>query len=103
MSANRIFLVCEAHPAIEDALCLAYRSGAKDQYRVERCRCLGQCGCPARELARQHDWFKAHAECGVDRFKLAFHRPQGWDVSAPAQDTPAGAVRLALINGSKHE
>jgi hypothetical protein len=102
MSANRIFLVCEAHPAIEEALCLASRHDAQSQYRIERCRCLGMCGCPARELARQHDWFKKHAACGVDRFRLAFNRPQGWDVSPPAQNTVAGGVKLALVNGSDH-
>lgn len=100
MSANRIFLVCQHHQALEDALCIASRQDAKDGYRVHECRCLGKCSCPAQELARQRAWFKKHAECGVDCFKLAYHRPQGWDVSPPAQNTVAGGVKLALVNGS---
>ena len=105
MSANRLFLVCQHCPELEHALCIASRQDAQDGYRVHECRCHGKCPCPAQELARQRAWFKQHAACGVDGFKLAYHRPQGWDVSPPAQNTPAGAVRLALVNGSgsKHE
>ncbi len=101
MSANRIYLVCQHHPQPEEALCLAERADGHSQYRPAECRCLGKCSCPAKELARQRDWFKKHAECGVDSFKLAYQRPQGWDVSPPAEDTVAGQVRVAIINGSK--
>jgi hypothetical protein len=103
MSANRLFLVCSKHPSPEDALCLAERSEGASRYYVEWCRCRGKCGCQAQTLGRQRDWFKTHAECGVDCFQLAFHRPPGWDVSPPAEDTPAGAVRIALLNGSETE
>lgn len=101
MSANRIFLVCESHPAIDDALVIADRHDAESRYYcVSNCRCMG-CKCAEKERSRRNEWFAKHAGCGVDRFKLAFQRPQGWDVSPPAQNTPAGAVRLALLNGSK--
>lgn len=101
MSANRIFLVCESHPAIEDALCLADRPDATSRYYcVSNCRCL-KCKCAEKERTRRNEWFQRHAGCGVDRFRLAFQRTQGWDVSPPAQDTTAGAVRIALAtNGA---
>jgi hypothetical protein len=90
MSANRIFLVCAHHPAIEEALLIADRPDASGQY------------CAAMPK-RADEWFAKHARCarGCDHFKLAFHRPLDWDVSPPAESTVAGGVKLALVNGSK--
>lgn len=83
MSANRLFLVCSAHPNIEDALCLGERATASSVYEMTATK-------------RADKWLTTHGSCGVDHFQLAYHRPKGWDVSPPAQDTPAGAVRLAI-------
>ena len=89
MSANRLFLVCSVHPQIEDAFCLGERATASSVYEM---------------TASKHadKWLATHAHCGVDQFALAYHRPKGWDVSPPAHDTPAGAVRIALVNGTEH-
>lgn len=107
LSANRIFLVCSAHPNIEDALCIADRPpGDSRYYCASNCRCL-KCKCAEKARDQRGAFFAKHANCGVDQYSLAYHRPKGWDVSPPAQDTPAGAVRLALVdsqaaNGSGH-
>jgi hypothetical protein len=92
MSANRIFLVCQHCPKLEHSLLLADRADGNAQYI-------------AGNLKRADDWFAKHQRCGtgVDNFKLAYHRPQNWDVSPPAQNTVAGGVKLGLINGGKHE
>lgn len=89
MSANRLYLVCSHHPNPEDALCLAERAGNDVPYL-------------ATNLKRADDWFTKHAECGRgrDHFALAHARPIDWDVAPPAENTAAGAVRLALVNGS---
>ena len=89
MSANRLFLVCTHHPNLEDALCLAERGGNDVQYF-------------ATSMKRADDWFEKHAQCGRgrDHFQLAHHRPIDWDVAPPAENTVAGGVRLALVNGS---
>ncbi len=89
MSANRLFLVCAHHPQLEHALCLAERAGNDAQYT-------------AASMKRADDWFAKHQGCGrgCDHFQLAMHRPADWDVAPPAEATPAGAVRLALVNGS---
>ena len=89
MSANRLFLVCSHHPNPEDALCLAERGGNDVPYT-------------ASSMKRADDWFAKHQGCGRgrDHFQLAHQRPMDWDVPQPAEDTPAGAVRLALVNGS---
>jgi hypothetical protein len=103
MSANRLFLVCSHHPNPEDALCLGERYDSRDRYfPLGMCRCAGKCGCAAKELERTNQWFAKHAECGRDKdhFQLAMSRPANWDCSPPAEATPAGAVRLALVNGS---
>lgn len=96
LSANRIFLVCQHCQSPEHALLLAERADGNSQYT-------------AATAKRSDDWYAKHQRCGqgVDNFKLAYHRPQDWDVSPPAQDTPAGAVRMALVdsravNGSGH-
>lgn len=92
MSANRIFLVCAHHPSIEDALLIADRASATAVY--------------AAAMPKAADaWFVKHAKCarGCDHFKLAYHRPQDWDVSPPAENTVAGGVKLAIVNGSKSE
>lgn len=90
MSANRIFLICATHPSIEDALLIADRADACAQYT-------------AALPKRADEWFAKHSGCarGCDHFKLAFHRPLDWDVSPPAENTVAGGVKLALVNGSK--
>lgn len=89
MSANRLFLVCSHHPQIEDALCLAERAGNDAQY-------------VAANMKRADDWFAKHQGCGrgCDHFQLAMNRPADWDCSPPAEATPSGAVRLALVNGN---
>lgn len=90
MSANRIFLVCSHHPSIEDALLLSERMPGNTTHE------------PPLKFSHQAAWFERHARCGnPDDFQLAFQRPQNWDVSPPAQDTVAGAVRLGIINGGK--
>lgn len=102
MSANRLFLVCSHHPNPEDALCLAERPGNESGYYPNgKCRCLGKCGCAAKELERQNAWFRKHSECGRDRdhYRLAMSRPADWDVPKPAEKTAAGAVRLELVKG----
>jgi hypothetical protein len=92
MSANRLFLVCQHCPQLEHSLLLADRADGDAQYI-------------AANMKRADDWYAKHQRCGtgVDNFKLAYHRPQNWDVSPPAQNTVAGGVRLGLINGGKHE
>lgn len=92
MSANRIFLVCSHCKNFEDALLLSERPEGNSIHE------------PPLRFSHQTAWFEKHAKHGnPDDFQLAFHRPQNWDVSPQAQNTPAGAVRLALVNGSKHE
>lgn len=88
MSANRLFLVCKHCESLENALLLAERADGNSQYT-------------AASAKRADDWYAKHQRCGVgvDNFKLAYHRPVDWDLSPPAQDTSAGAVRLALLNG----
>lgn len=89
MSANRLFLVCSHHPDIEQALCLAERAGNDVQYI-------------ASSMKRADDWYAKHMGCGsgCDHFQLAIQRPANWDCAMPAENTPAGAVRLTLMNGS---
>lgn len=88
MSANRLFLVCSHHPRIEEALLLSERAGNDVQYM-------------AASMKRADDWYAKHMTCGdtCDHFQLALHRSANWDVPQPAESTPAGAVRLALVNG----
>jgi hypothetical protein len=105
MSANRLFLVCSAHPSIEDAFCIADRNEAggiqSGQYFCAgNCRCL-KCKCADKYRERMGDFFIKHAGCGMDHYQLAYHRQKGWDISPPAQDTVAGVVRLALVNGTQ--
>lgn len=89
MSANRLFLVCSHHQRLEDALCLAERPGNDAQYM-------------ATSMKRADEWFAKHQGCGrgCDHFQLALHRPADWDCAPAAECTAAGAVRLALVNGS---
>lgn len=89
MSANRIFLVCSHHPTLEEALLVSERADAEATHVPPN-------------MKRAQDWFARHAACGnPDDFQLAFHRPQNWDVSPPAEDTVAGGVRMGIITGSK--
>lgn len=89
MSANRLFLVCSHHPNLEDALCVGERPGNDSQYI-------------APSMKRADDWYAKHMGCGrgMDHFQLGYHRPIDWDTPRPAESTPAGAVCLALVNGS---
>lgn len=89
MSANRIFLVCSHCKDPSQALLLAERADGESQYA-------------AASMKRADAWYAKHQRCGlgVDHYQLAYGRPQDWDVSPPAQDTVAGAVRLGLINGN---
>jgi hypothetical protein len=82
MSANRLFLVCSTHPAIEDALCLGERATADTKYT-------------ASNLKKADAWFEKHQDCGIDHFALAYHRPKGWDLATPAPAV-ASAVRVAI-------
>lgn len=109
MSANRIFLVCSHHKGPEHALVIAERHDADSQYECAidgRCRCMN-CTCARDNQKRVREWFKKHEYCGPERgrdhFQIAYGRPQDWDHAPPAENTPAGAVKLALLNGSKHE
>lgn len=80
--SNRMFLVCDRHPNIEDAFCVAERV---DQ------------GYEAANLKRASDWFEKHKDCGPpDHFQLAHHRPLNWDQPTLADPVP-NAVRLALV------
>lgn len=83
---NRLYLVCAAHPA-ESSIMLGKR--LQSAY-----------GRPpsASELDK---WFDEHATCvgAPDCFKLAYAKPQNWDVDPPvdpATDIKA-AVKLALV------
>lgn len=91
MSANRIYLVCSHHQSPEDAMLLGER-GASDV------------GYEAAKLKTFDKWLEKHANCGRDKdhFKLAYGRPQNWDVSPPAENTPAGGVRIALMSEGSH-
>lgn len=90
MSANRILLVCSHCRSMEQSLLIAERTDASATFT-------------ATNYKRADAWFEKHAKCGnPDDYQLAFHRPQNWDVSPPAQNTVAGGVKLALVNGS-HE
>jgi hypothetical protein len=89
MSANRIFLVCQHCKDPSQALLLAERADASAQYT-------------AATMKRADDWYAKHQRCGpdVDHYQLALQRTANWDLSPQAQDTVAGGVRLALVNGS---
>lgn len=91
MSANRLLLVCSVHPSIEEAFCIGERANGEGQYT-------------STSNKRLDEWYGKHMGCsrGCDHFKLAYHRPRDWDVSTPAESTPAGAVRLALVSEGKH-
>lgn len=90
MSANRLYLVCDHHATPEEALLLGERAG-------------NDAGFDAPNLRKADKWFAKHANCGQtkDHFSLAYNRPQNWDVPVPAQDTAAGAVKVAMaLNGA---
>lgn len=89
MSANRLFLVCSHHPKLDESICIGERGGNDVQYM-------------SPNLKRLDDWYAKHMACGrgCDHFQLALNRPADWDVAPPAEDTAAGAVRLALVNRS---
>lgn len=89
MSANRLFLVCSHHQNIEDSICIGERLANDTPYA-------------SPNLKRLAEWYAKHMACGrgMDHFQLAYNRPQDWDVPQPAEHTPAGAVRLALVQGS---
>ncbi len=85
-------MVCQHHTQAEHALLIAERVDSDTQYI-------------AAFSKRADDWFAKHQACGRtrDHFRLAFGKPQDWDVSPPAEATVAGGVRFALVNGSKPE
>lgn len=89
MSSNRLFLVCSHHPNLADAFCIGERTGNDSQYIAPHMRKLD-------------GWYTKHMGCGrgLDHFQLALNRPADWDVAPPAENTTAGAVRLALVNGA---
>lgn len=93
-SANRVFLVCQHHPEPASALCLGDRPEGSSVYALD-----------GRLERRAEKFFERHAKCGVDCFRLAYERPQAWDLSPPA-DPAAVGVRMALatgaVNGSSH-
>lgn len=88
MSANRLFLVCSAHPAIEDAYCIGEREGTSPRY-----------DCSPALGDYLSEWYMKHAACGngPDHFQLAHHRPPNHDVTPLSVDS---AVKLSLVNGS---
>lgn len=90
MHGNRMYLVCQHCPQPADALILAERAGNDAQFTAE-------CG-----TSRMDKWLAAHQKCGkgCDKFTVAYLQPKDWDVSPDATDTTAGAVRMALLNGS---
>ncbi len=89
MSANRPYLVCSHHPNPDDALCMTERRGTGEFYIDV-----------AMDVADR--WFKKHELCGQNRehLQVAYLPPQDWGCASAAESTPAGAVRLALVNGS---
>lgn len=97
--SNRLFLVCSAHPQIEDAFCIAdrpqYGPVQPGQYFCAgNCRCFG-CKCAEEYRSRMGAFFVKHANCGVDQFTVAYHRPKAWDVPTPA-DPVAASVRTVI-------
>lgn len=89
MSANRLFLVCTAHPAIEDSFCIGERAGTDPRY-----------DCDLDLEGHLDAWYRKHSTCGngPDHYQLAHHRPPNHDVATP-QSALGPAVRLALANG----
>jgi hypothetical protein len=89
MAANRIFLVCQHHPEMDQALLLAERGGNDVGYD------------PAK-YKHADTFFEKHAHCGrgLDHFQIAYNRPQDWDVPQPAENTVAGGVKLVLAEGN---
>lgn len=89
MASNRLLLVCKYCQNIEDAYCIGERVGNDVQFI-------------APSLKRMDDWYGKHFKCGpgCDHIAFAMHRPADWDHSPPAESTPAGAVRMALVNGA---
>lgn len=92
MSANRIFLVCSHHKSFDQALLVSERTDAETQYTFAVPK-------------RADEWFAKHQACGrgCDHFQIAYMRPMDWDVSPPAEETVAGGVRLALIDGGSEQ
>lgn len=84
MSANRLFVVCSHHPAIEDAFCIGDRAVSEGHYTA-----------PSNK--RMDDWYLRHMACGrgVDHFQLAYHRPQDHDLPTAADPIKA-TVRLEI-------
>lgn len=90
MSANRLYLVCSHHASPEEALLLGERKDVSEGYTPSKYKTAAQ-------------WFDAHAACGRtrDHFRLAYGRPENWDVDLPAEDTVAGQVKVAMaLNGA---
>lgn len=85
--ANRLFLVCSAHPEPENALCLGERGIQSALYE------------PSTDAQRLARFFKRHETCGTgpDHYQLAHRRPQNHDVATP-QSSIGPAVRLALVS-----
>lgn len=88
MSANRIYLVCQKHQSADQVFCIGERADSDSQYT-------------APSTKRLDDWYAKHMKCGrgCDHFTVAYQRSRDWDVSTPAENTPAGAVRLELVKG----
>lgn len=82
MSANRIYIVCSAHQAIEDAFCIGERPIANTDYAPGN-------------LKRLSEWYAKHADCGIDHYALAYAKPRAWDQETPAPAV-ASAVRVAI-------
>ena len=91
MASNRILLVCKHCNHIEDAFCVGERMGNDVPYI-------------APTLKKIDAWYAKHENCGrgCDHIALAYHRSADWDQSLPAEETVAGNVRMALVNGSEH-
>lgn len=86
MSENRLYLTCTSPPE-ESAIML----GKRLQSAYGR----------APSNHELNKWFDEHATCpgAPDAFKLAYAKPQNWDVDPPADPTKnvGAAVKLALV------
>lgn len=85
MSANRLFVVCQHHQTLDQALCIAERFEWGMPYQM------------GLHASYANDWFEKHAKCGrgtFDHFRLAMHRPADHDKPV----TSVGhAVKLTLV------
>lgn len=83
---NRIYLVCQSHLEVIDALLLASR--------------LHQNYHAAPSVAQMSKWLERHATCGEgpDKYQLAHNHPMNWDQPVEGAPSPVAAgIKLALV------